>query len=171
MIRCAIIDLATNVVVNVIEYASVPVGAPPGLPSNTIAIASVAASPGWKWDGARLVDPAPPPPSPNLGVYATQKRWQKEVGGVLFNDIPIPTNDRAKLLILGAAQTLAENATAPFITDGVNYGVLTGAQFSAINVAIVKHVQSTFAILASVLARIDDKSITTTAEIDTAFEA
>lgn len=60
MIRCAIVDLDKSVVVNVIDYATVPQGVPPGMTGNLIAVASDVASPGFIWDGTQVVVPVPP---------------------------------------------------------------------------------------------------------------
>src|SRR6266852_734017 len=60
--RCAVVDLDANVVVNVIDYQSVPIGCPPGFEGNKIAVASDEASPAWKWDAQakKCFDPNPP---------------------------------------------------------------------------------------------------------------
>lgn len=113
----------------------------------------------------------PPTPAMTLPEYAAKARWEKEVGGIMVSGIPVPTDDRAKLLILGAAQTLEDADEAPFIAGGVNYGMLTGAQFRGLSQAIVAHVQATFATLATVLAGIAAETITTRAEVDAAFAA
>lgn len=107
-------------------------------------------------------------PSP-LIAYAATKRWQQEVGGILYNGLTIPTNDRAKLLVLGAAMTLEDDATVPFIVGGVVYDKLSGTDFRALNAAITKHVQLSFAALASVLASIADGTIKTETDVDTVF--
>jgi hypothetical protein len=107
--------------------------------------------------------------APSLVEYACEARWRREVGGVVFNGLLIPTDDRAKLLILGAAQTLTGDAVAPFIANGVNYGMLTAGQFQAINAAVVAHVQSTFSVLATVLKGIESGAVISAAQIDAAF--
>lgn len=108
-----------------------------------------------------------------LKAYAALKRWKVETGGVAVEIAPgvsvsVPTDDRAKLLILGAAQTLAPEAVSPLVIGGVVYGTLTGAHFQALNSAVVAHVQATFPVLAGVLSAIDAGQITTTAGIDAA---
>ena len=112
---------------------------------------------------------APVPTAAALKAYATAKREEKENSGTTMGPVPVPTHDRAKLLILGAAQTMADTDTSPFVVGGVNYGNLTGLQFQAANAAVVAHVQGTFATLATVIAAIDAGTITTTAAIDEAF--
>ena len=106
------------------------------------------------------------PPPVDLVAYATDKRWRVETGGISFNGILVPTDDRAKLLLLGAATNMAPGSSAPLIVAGVNYGTLTDVQFKAINAAVIAHVQATFSVLASVLAAITAGTITTTQQID-----
>jgi len=119
-----------------------------------------------------LVEPESGPPSVNaLIAYAAQRRWEKEVGGITMSGVPVPTDDRAKLLLLGAAESMADGSSAPLVIGGVNYGTMSKAQFQAINAAVVAHVQSTFATLATVVAAIsaDPPTITDKAGIDGAF--
>lgn len=103
-----------------------------------------------------------------LRAYAIDKRWRVEVGGITINDVPVPTNDRAKLLLLGAAQCMADESTSKLVIDGVDYGTYSKAQFVAINAAVIAHVQGTFPVLAAVISDINDGTITTVAEIDAA---
>jgi hypothetical protein len=110
-------------------------------------------------------------PAVALRAYASNRRWEKEVGGIAFNGAAVPTNDRSKLLILGAAMRLADEATSPFIIDGVVLATLTGEQFRALNAAVTAHVQATYAVLADVLADIASEDITTVEEIDALFAA
>ena len=114
-----------------------------------------------------------PPLSPEgqraaLIAYASNKRWQVETGGVVVNGINVPTDDRAKLLLLGAAQSMADGSSAPLIVNGVNYGTLPKATFQAINAAVIAHVQKSFASLSTVLAAIAAGTITSSAQIDSA---
>lgn len=104
-----------------------------------------------------------------LKAYASDKRWQVEVGGTVAGGIPIPTDDRAKTMIGRAARTGSAVPSTPFIVGGVNYGILTKAQFEALDAAIDVHIATTFETLATVIAAIDAGTITTIAEIDTAF--
>lgn len=117
-------------------------------------------------DVAKCINAASP--FTQLKRYAAAKRYEAENGGVSVNGIAVPTNDRAKLLILGAASSLADDDATPFIANGVNYGATTGVQFRAINTAIIGHVQASFAVLADVMVGIDAGSITTPEQIDAA---
>jgi hypothetical protein len=58
-IRCAIINTDTKLVVNVIEYGTVPVGVPPGMDGNFIALADSVCLPGWGWNGTATFDQNP----------------------------------------------------------------------------------------------------------------
>lgn len=122
---------------------------------------------------AREAEDNPVPSIAALKSHAALRRWRAETGGVVLTLAPgvvvrVPTDDRAKLLILGAAQTVAPDSTSPLVIDGQVFGPLTGAQFVAINAAVVAHVQATFPVLAGVLAAIDAGTITTLAQIDAA---
>ena len=101
-----------------------------------------------------------------LRAYAIDKRWRVEVGGITIGGVPVPTSDRAKLLLLGAAECMADGSTSKLVIDGVDYGTYSKAQFVALNAAVIAHVQGTFPILADVVAEINAGTITTTAEID-----
>lgn len=107
-------------------------------------------------------------PPVDLRAYAVDKRWRVEIGGTTVNGILVPTDDSAKLKLLGAAMTLADNASTPLVIRGVSYGVMSGAQIKALNAAVINHVQATFPVLAAVLASIEAGTIATTAQIDAA---
>ena len=105
----------------------------------------------------------------DLTDYASTKRWIAETGGMIVGSITVPTDDRAKLLILGASLTLGDTDAAPFISNGLILGMITGAQFKSINSAVTAHVQGTFTILSTVLDGINNGTITSRAQIDSAF--
>ena len=104
-----------------------------------------------------------------LVAYASDKRWRVEVGGFLLGGMRVPTDDRAKLLLLGASSSMADGSSAPLVIGGVNYGLRTKADFQAINAAVVAHVQATFPKMATALAGIAAETITTTTQIDEVF--
>jgi hypothetical protein len=108
------------------------------------------------------------PSRDELRAYASNKRWEVETGGARFGLLSIPTDDRAKTMIGRAARTTSDVTSTPYIVNGVNYGVLTKAQFEAMDAAIDVHVAATFDTLASVLSDISAGTITTYAEIDAA---
>jgi len=64
MLRYAIIDSATGIVLNIVEYQTAPNNPPPGFEVGIIAVATEVADTRWTWDGTALVPPpaiAPPP--------------------------------------------------------------------------------------------------------------
>lgn len=112
--------------------------------------------------------PAPPPTTTELIAYTAEKRWRAETGGVpLGGGLVIPSDDRAKMLIMGAAGAMTDEATAPFVIGSI-VRTFTGAQFKAAHAAIVARVQACFAKQAEVLTAINTNAITTIAEIDAA---
>jgi hypothetical protein len=121
--------------------------------------------------GAYTPPAAPPSPPVDLTAYAMATRWKKETGGIVVAGVPIATDDRAKLMIVGAR--VAADADANWSTvwqgDDGNAYPLNAAQMVAVSNAVQAHVAHCFAIFASVKTSIDNGSITTTAQIDAAF--
>lgn len=101
----------------------------------------------------------------DLRAIAADKRWRVETGGITVNGLSVPSDDRAKLLLLGASTSMADTDTAPFVTSAGAVS-LTGAQFKALYAAIIAHVQACFAVQQTALAAITAGTITTPAEID-----
>jgi hypothetical protein len=120
--------------------------------------------------GGGVIEPyvEPDATKDELKTYAADVRWKKETGGTTVGGIPIPTDDRAKVLLLGAATSMAPTDTAKFIVGNTSVD-LTGAQFAALYAGLVAHVQSCFETQGAVMTEIDAGTITTTAEIDEAF--
>ncbi len=104
----------------------------------------------------------------DLKAYAAEKRWAKETGGTVVLGTPIPTDDRAKVLLLGAAMSMADTDTAPFVVGAVAV-TLTGAQFKALYAGLVAHVQACFTLQSTCIAAIDAGTITTKAHVDQHF--
>lgn len=135
-----------------------------GVPSDT-------ANVGDLWDGAGFTPPPPPPPAPaDLLAYAADKRWRVETGGIMVADIPVATDDRSKLLVLGAARLAyaSEAFTTPFKAADGSLHTLTAAQVIAISDAGSAHVQATFETFAAVAEQIEAGAITTFAAVDAA---
>lgn len=102
-----------------------------------------------------------------LKQSARDKRWRVEVGGTMLGGMAIPTDDRAKVLIKGAAETVGDEDIDTFILGDVAIA-MTGLQFKAAWAAVVEHVRLTFSTLAAVYDAIDADTILTTADIDAA---
>lgn len=132
---------------------------------------------GWSDDdGFALVVHVPPEHEPepvDLVAYAADRRWQREVGGLTFGAFRIATDDRSKMMIIGARAAAA--ADPDFTTEWKmadnSFITLDAATIIAVSDAVLAHVAECFAIEAQVLAAIADGTVTTTTGIDTAFSA
>lgn len=127
---------------------------------------------GWVFDGEEFAPRPPPPPTgADLLAYAADARWRREVGGITVSGVPIATDDRSKVMIVGAR--VAAEADPGWSTiwhgaDGQIYPI-NAAAIIAISAAVEAHVNSGFATFAEVKADIEAGTITTRAEIDAAF--
>ncbi len=77
---------------------------------------------------------------------ATDLRWQKETGGIVIAGVPVATDDRSKMLILGKrAQAQADPAMVfRWKAASGDWVELTGAQIIAVADAVAHHVQACF---------------------------
>lgn len=110
-------------------------------------------------------------PPVDLADYAAQRRWEKEVGGILVGGMAIATDDRSKTMIVGA-RVKAENDpgfTTPWKGANGEFITIDAATIIAISDAVLAHVAACFALESAVLGAIAAGDITTTAEIDAAF--
>jgi hypothetical protein len=108
----------------------------------------------------------------DLLAYAADRRWIVETSGTTVAGIPIATDDRSKIMVMGARVAAAASPDWETVwhgADGQTYP-LNAAQMTAISDAVEAHVNATFATFASVKADIEDGVITTLAEIDAAFD-
>lgn len=124
---------------------------------------------GKVWSGGGIIDR--PLAKADFKAYAANKRWQKEVGGITVNGIPIATDDRSKQMIMGArmAAEASSEFTTPWVASDGSVYVLTAANVIAISNAVLAHVGACFATYATVAAQIDSDEITATAQLDAAF--
>lgn len=100
-------------------------------------------------------------------------RWQAEIGGIEVDGMPVPTDDRSKVLIAGACnQALMQDEpsfTRTFKINGVFVSV-TNAQVLVIGDAIADHVQQCFDAEALVAQQITNGDITLPDDIAAAFD-
>jgi len=123
----------------------------------------------WEAKGNQIEPYAPP--APDFPAYAAQKRWEKEVGGILVNGLTVSTDDRSKTMISGArvaAQNDPTFSTQWKSSDGT-FATINAAAVIAISDAMLSHVSDCFAIEAKVLAEIDAGTISSIEQIDAAF--
>jgi hypothetical protein len=103
--------------------------------------------------------------------YAADRRWRKEVGGIVVGGVPVTTDDRSKLMIAGAR--IKADANPEFTTNwktGSGFILLDAATIIALSDAVLAHVDSCFETEGEVLAAIDAGTITTREQIDAAFQ-
>lgn len=116
------------------------------------------------------------PPSQPLGVeqllaYAANKRWEVETGGITLSGVPVATDDRSKIMIMGArvaAQANPDWTTVWHGSDGGTYP-LNAAAMVAISDAVEAHVNATFATFAALKADVDAGLIKTLEQVDQAW--
>ncbi|KFC63967.1 hypothetical protein FG93_05477 [Bosea sp. LC85] len=127
---------------------------------------------GWISNGGTFGPPGPPLPSPvDLVAYAREKRWQIEIGGILVAGVPVATDDRSKIMIVGGRVAAMADAAWSTIWQGAdgNAYPVNAAAMIAISDAVQAHVNATFATLATVLSAIESSAVTTKAAIDADF--
>lgn len=109
----------------------------------------------------------------DLNTYASFKRWLKEINGITVSTVPVATDDRSKMMVMGARLAAQANPAfnTPWVGSDGNAYPLTAAQVIAISDAVQAHVANCFATYATIKPQIDSGAITATAQIDTAFAA
>lgn len=106
-----------------------------------------------------------------LIMEAQSARYTLEQSGFKINNFHILTDDRSKLMLMGA-KTLAE-ADPSYVTQWANPDgstvELQGAVLEAIAIAVAKFVDSCFAIYSEVAKKIETGEITTKSQVRDAF--
>lgn len=126
---------------------------------------------------ASPIDPPPPsipivPSKNDLYAAAAELRWRKEVAGIDFGGVPIPTDDRSMLMLAGAR--IAAMADPDFVTrwkTPAGWVELNATQIIAVSDAVQAHIAACFALEADVAAAIEAEQITTIEEVEAVFSA
>lgn len=110
--------------------------------------------------------------SQRLRDYAANARYNKEVGGITVNGAAVPTDRETQSKFVSAAvmAQLNPQITFEWKTDG-GFLSFTAEQLIAVATAVGTHVQACFSIEAAMSAGITAGTVTTTAQVDTAFAA
>lgn len=128
---------------------------------------------GWVQSEDSFEPPPPPaPPTPAaLLAYAGKLRWEREVGGMVWNGVPIATDDSSKIKVAGArikAEADPAFETTWYGTDGD--GVVVDAPLIiALSNAVLEHIDQSFTTFGLVKGAIAAGTITSFAAIDAAF--
>lgn len=129
--------------------------------------------PDWLFDGVTFSQPAPGEYSKaQLTGYAALRRYEKEVGGMVFSALPIATDRQSQAMINGAYNLVSasSSATMAFKTSS-GFVTLNADQIKALAVAVGMHVQSCFTKEAVVGVEISAGSVATLEAVDSAFAA
>ncbi|MEE9481866.1 DUF4376 domain-containing protein [Methylobacterium ajmalii] len=123
------------------------------------------------WNGSAVVESAAGPTPDALLAHAKQRRWERENGGAQLGDDLIASDDRAKLLIMGARlRADADPSTTEDwdMPDGTTR-ILTAPEIVALSDAIGAHISNVFKVFSGVKAKIQAGQITTFEQVDAAF--
>lgn len=125
-----------------------------------------------RWQNGQVVVYTPIPAPVDLYAYAAAARWKKETGGIVVYGMPIATDERTQGVLTAAYASAINDPgfTIPAwkIAPGT-YVTLDNATILNIAAAVRAHVQACFSKNREVDAAIAAGTITTTAQIDTAF--
>ena len=136
-------------------------------PNSYVVADNVAVFGGWvdNGDGTFSAPPDPVPTKDELKNYAADKRWEVETGGISFGGATVTTDDRSKLLIEGAPETINPGESTN-VKTATGWVYLDQATLLLLRDAVRSHVQNCFNAEKAVVDKIDADTITTYAEID-----
>lgn len=109
----------------------------------------------------------------HLFRHLANYRYQKEVGGISLGGLPVATDDRTKVLLVGAYNdAVYENdpdRLRQFKVEG-NFATLNNAAIIGIALEVATHVQKCFDAEADVFTQIQNDELLTTGEVEAAFD-
>lgn len=150
-------QIVNGAVHGVYEYDPLPQFA-----SNIVMIPLPDGSPvasGWAYEGGEFSEPESAPNAWPEAIAA--RRYLAEISGITINGMSVETDDRAKLLINGAAlEAVIDPDYAMQWKAGEGFVELTGAQVIGIARAVRAHVQACFDREAELLAELEAGTLT-----------
>ena len=111
-------------------------------------------------------------PGVSLQEYAAAKRWEREVGGTVWNGWPVLSDRESQSKIIAEAVAIEKGERIdgdPWKFADGEFRQLTNEQMDDLAAAVRLHVRNSYGIEAQVLAAIEAGSIATEAQIDAAF--
>lgn len=120
----------------------------------------------WTYDGGTFSPPVPS--APDLYAYAADKRWRVETGGAIVGGVTVATDDRSKVMIMGArikADADPDYVVGWKVADG-GFVNLTAPQIIAVSNAVLAHVDACFAAEAALVAAITSGDVATAQQVD-----
>ncbi|GAA5542594.1 DUF4376 domain-containing protein [Ochrobactrum soli] len=151
----------------------------PGIPGNAVDVTDEQwedAAQGLLWISQDGVLGSPPPISStgmSLQDYAAAKRWEREVGGTVWNGWPVLSDRKSQSKIIAEAVAIEKCERVdgdPWKFADGGFRPLTNEQMDDLAAAVRLHVRNSYGIEAQLLAAIASGSITTQAQIDAAFQ-
>jgi hypothetical protein len=113
-----------------------------------------------------------PPTQTELLQHNATERYRRETGGTVVGGMPVATDDRSKMMIMGAR--LAAQADPDFTTQWKNidgsFATINAATIIAVSGAVSAHVAALFAAEATIAADISAEIITTYEQLNAAWE-
>lgn len=104
-----------------------------------------------------------------LIARAAELRWQREIAGIEVGGVPIATDDRSKLMILGARVAAAADPNWSTLWAGEH--MIDAATMIVISDAVEAHVNAGFALFGQAKAAIVDGTLTTLEDVNAAMTA
>lgn len=140
----------------------------PELMATIVEVQSGSVAVGDAWDGAAFSRPAIS--KADLDAYASAARFAKECAGLTINGVSLATDRAAQSMMTGAVVYAQVNpsSSVKWKTAG-GFVTLTAAQVIAIGQRVATYVEDCFSKEAELVSSIEAGTITTTAEIDSAF--
>lgn len=111
-------------------------------------------------------------PGMTLQEYAAAKRWEREVGGTVWNGWPVLSDRESQSKIIAEAVAIEKGERAdgdPWKFADGEFRPLTNEQMDDLAAAVRLHVRNSYGIEAQVLGAIGAGNITTEGQIDAAF--
>ena len=108
-------------------------------------------------------------PGMTLQEYAAAKRWEREVGGTVWNGWPVLSDRESQSKVIAEAVAIEKGERAdgdPWKFADGEFRLLTNEQMDDLAAAVRLHVRNSYGIEAQVLAAIEAGSIATEAQID-----
>ncbi|MCP3471437.1 DUF4376 domain-containing protein [Bradyrhizobium sp. CCGUVB1N3] len=106
-----------------------------------------------------------------LEAYAAYVRWTSETLSLVINGYVVGTDDRSKLMIIGARNAAGNDPqfTTDWVTEDGRLVPIDARQMIDLSDGVQDHIGSCFAIYSQVKAGIDSGAITTHEQINDAF--
>ncbi|MGH6773130.1 DUF4376 domain-containing protein [Brucella tritici] len=113
-------------------------------------------------------------PGMTLLEYAAAKRWEREVGGTIWNGWPVLSDRESQNKIVAEALAIEKGERAdddPWKFADGEFRPLTNEQMDDLAATVRLHVRNSYGIEAQLLAGIEAGTITTYEQIDIALAA